>query len=215
MLHSQIAAQETLGARVNDTFAMTEILPVSGRICTQGHLHLDLNIGFVEVIDLETANPAAPGALGTLVITPYYPYRECMPVFRYDTGDVVRRLPDEPLTCELAGIPATSRILGKAGHLLHVNGEVVTLRDLVEVIEALPSQPWPARFAAQVVDDQIELVLPEQALMNVTKDEVERRFRAAGIPLRVASCVTYETDVLQLRPLRADLLETTFAARRD
>ena len=212
------AAYETLGPTlVNDTFGMTEILPVSGRVCNQGHLHHDLNIGFVEIIDLETGEPATPGRLGMVVVTPYYPYRECMPVFRYDTRDVVRALPDSPLTCELAGIPATSRILGKADHLLHVNGQVVTLRDLVEVYEALPSQPWPARFNAWVADDHnhIELIVPEEALTNVTPEEVEQRFREAGIAVHVASCVAREEDMKQLRSLRADLLENTFAARVD
>jgi len=210
------AAQETFGTSlVNDTFGMTEVLPVSGRICTQNHLHIDLNVGFVEVIDLETGMPAAPGNLGTLVITPYYPYRECMPVFRYDTRDVVKRLPDEPLTCELAGVPATSRILGKADHLLRIKGNIVTLRDLVEIIEALPSRPWPARFSAQAVDDHIELVLPEQALNGVTTEELERRFQAAGIDLHLMESVSQKLEMDQLRPLRADLLETTFVARRN
>ena len=86
------AASETLGARVNDTFGMTEVLPVSGRVCERGHLHHDLNVGYVEVLDVETAQPATPGKIGTAVVTPYYPYRECMPVFRYDTRDLVRRL---------------------------------------------------------------------------------------------------------------------------
>src|SRR5438270_1370031 len=122
------AALETFGARINDTFGMTEILPVGGRICAQGHLHHDLNMGFVEVISLETTEPAAPGELGTVVVTPYYPYRECMPVFRYDTRDVVRRLPDEPLTCDLAGTPGTSRVLGKADQMLYSNGRVLALR---------------------------------------------------------------------------------------
>jgi phenylacetate-coenzyme A ligase PaaK-like adenylate-forming protein len=210
------AAQETFGPRlVNDAFGMTEILPVSGRVCSQDHLHIDLNVGFAEVIDLETGMLAAPGKLGTLVITPYYPYRECMPVFRYDTRDVVRRLPEEPLTCELAAVPATSLILGKADHLLYVKGNIVTLRDLVETIEGLPSQPWPARFRTQVVDDHIELVLPEQALHGVTQEEVEQRFRAVGIDLCLADSVTQKLEMAQHRPLRADLLETTFAARRN
>ncbi len=210
------AAYETLGpALVNDTFGMTEVLPVSGRVCSEGHLHHDLNVGFVEIIDLESGKPTAPGNLGTVVVTPYYPYRECMSVFRYDTRDVVRCLPDEPLTCELAGVPATSRILGKADHLLHLNERIVTLRDLVEVYEALPSQPWPARFNAWVVDDHIELIILEEALHGVTKEEVEQRYRESGIELRIASCVTRQEDAIQLRSLRADLLETTFAARRD
>ncbi len=208
------AAQETFGpALVNDVYAMTEILPVSGRVCAQGHLHQDLNMGFVEVIDLETGEPAEPGALGTMVITPYYPYRECMPVFRYDTRDVVRRLPDETLTCDLAGIPATSRILSKADHLLRVNGQVVTMRDLVEVYEALPAQPWPARFSAHVVDDVVELILPEHALEGTTREDVERRFRASGIPVRLAEQPITDHEAPELRPLRADLLETTFAGR--
>src|SRR3954453_5632549 len=108
------AATETFGARVNDTFAMTEVLPVSGRVCERGHLHHDLNVGYVEVLDLDTAQPVTPGEIGTVVVTPYYPYRECMPVFRYDTRDIVRQLPDERLNCSLSAVPATSRILGKA-----------------------------------------------------------------------------------------------------
>lgn len=208
------AARDTLGAPIiNDIFAMTEVLPVTGRICSQGHLHPDANIGFVEVIDLKTGEPAEPGALGTLVVTPYYPYRECMPVFRYDTRDVVRQLPDEPLTCELTAMPATSRILGKADQLLEANGRTVTTRELVETLEALPSQPWPVRFQARLHNDEIELRLTEQALHDLTKEEVERRFRAVGIDLHVAEPLTPEDEGLQLRPLRADLLETTFAAR--
>src|SRR5207302_4769511 len=111
--------------------------------------------------------------------------------------------------------PGTSRILSKADHLLRVHGRVITLRDLVEIIEGLPSQPWPARFSARVVDDVIELLLPEQALNGITGTEVERRFRASGIEVHVVSDPLAEQDMLRLRPLRADLLETTFAARRD
>lgn len=215
------AARETFGAVVNDVFAMTEILPVSGRVCTQGHLHPDLNMGFIEIIDLETGAPAEPGALGTMVVTPYYPYRECMPIFRYDTRDVVRRLPDERLTCELAGIPATSRILSKADHLLRVNGQCISMRDLVEACESLPSRPWPARFNARVVteaqaqpgDEVIELVLPTQALQGLTKDEIERHFRLLGIPVRLAEHTAPDEAAHELRPVRADLLETTFAGR--
>jgi hypothetical protein len=65
------------------------------------------------------------------------------------------------------------------------------------------------------VDDHIELMVPEEALIGVTREEVERRFREMGIAVHVASCVVHEEDMKQLRSLRADLLETTFAARRD
>lgn len=207
------AANETFGPNVvNDTFGMTEVLPVGGRVCNHGHLHHDLNTGFIEVIDLETGAPAGPGEMGTVVITPYYPYRECMPVFRYDTRDVVRRLADEPLTCDLAGMPGTSRILGKADHLLQLRHATVTLRDLVEVVEGLPAQPWPARFGAHVEGERLLLHLPSSTLEGAAADEVRARLVERGLDLDVSTIVDDRQET-SLRPLRADLLETTFAGR--
>ena len=133
-------------------------------------------------------------------------------MFRYDTRDVVRRLPDEPPTCELAGVPGTSQILGKADHLLPLDHGVVTLRDLVEVVEGLPAQPWPGRFGARVEGDRLELRLPSTALEGVAPDDVRRRFAARGLDLDIATIVD-DRQAASLRPLRADLLETTFAGR--
>src|SRR5262249_46742536 len=89
------AVRGTFGVSdVTDLFAMTEVVPVTGRTCGQGHLHHDINMGLVEYLDVQTGQPARPGALATVVATPFFPYRDCMPVFRYDTRDVVRCLPD-------------------------------------------------------------------------------------------------------------------------
>ncbi len=205
------AAVETFGADVNDTFAMTEVLPVSGRTCAEGHLHHDLNMGLVEIVDVEGGRPVEPGEIGTVVITPYYPFRECMPVLRYNTRDLVRRLPDEALDCELAGTPGTSQILGKADQLLRAQGRLVTPRDLVEVYEALPSQPWPARFEARQEGESIVLSVPRSALGIAGPEALEARFRAVGIVVRV-SVVEDDAAGRRLRSTRADLLETTFAS---
>jgi phenylacetate-coenzyme A ligase PaaK-like adenylate-forming protein len=194
------AAEETLGASVNDTFAMTEVLPVSGRVCEQGHLHHDLNMGLVEVIALDGERPADASELGTVVITPYYPYRECMPVLRYDTRDLVRRLPDAPLDCSLAGVPACSRILGKAGQELSVRDRVVTPRELVEACEALPGQPWPARFVARAPAGRLELSLSADTAGPLSGAEI-----AASVG--ADACTVIAAPV---RRLRADLRETTF-----
>jgi hypothetical protein len=143
------------------------------------------------------------------VITPYYPFRECMPVFRYDTRDVVRRLADADLDCSLSGTPATSRILGKAGHLLRVAGRVVTPREIVEACEALPGEPWPARFSVRALPDELELTLSQDTAGGLTADEVARRIAldACGLPV-VCALVDGRSDAL--RPLRADLIERTF-----
>jgi phenylacetate-coenzyme A ligase PaaK-like adenylate-forming protein len=141
------AASRVLGVPViEDSYSMTEVIPVTGRTCSQRHLHHDANTGLTELLDLRTGEPASPGALGTITVTPYFPYRDCTPVFRFDTRDVARCLPGEALGCELAGIPATSQILGKAGHLLNLDsGEVVTPRRHRSAAQRPLAGPLPRR----------------------------------------------------------------------
>ena len=205
------AAATTLGGRVNDGFGMTEVIPLAATTCSDGHLHHDLSMGLVELLDLDTAEPARPGALSTVVITPYFPFRECMPVFRYDTRDVVRRLDGQPLTCELAGLPGTGRIVGKADQLLRLGAhDVITPRDLVEAVEALPTEPWPARFAARLEDGRARLSLPAGAVRGLSRAEVRTHFLDRGIDVDVH--VVADEQAPSLRHLRSDLRETTFAS---
>ena len=205
------AARETFGVTsIRDLFAMTEVAPVSGRTCGQGHLHFDINTGLVEYLDVETGEPAEPGALATVVITPYFPYRDCMPVFRYDTRDVVRRLPDERLTCEVAALPGTSQLLGKADQLLRLGpADIVTPRQLTEAIEALPGRPWPARYHASVHDGRIELTLPRSTVADVGAAQAVRHFADHGLDVHLTFVA--DTEATALRALRCDLHETTFA----
>ena len=207
------AAIRTFGvAHIDDPYSMTEIAPVTGRACRQGHQHYDLGLGYTELIDLHTGQPAAPGSLGTLVVTPYFPYRDCMPVFRYDTRDVARCLPDAPLRCELAAIPATSQILGKADHLLLLpGGEVITPRQLIEAIEALPAEPWPARYRATVCGGGIRLTLPASAIAGYGEAETVRHFAAAGLDVDLD--IVGDDQAASLRRTRSDLHETTFASQ--
>src|SRR5260370_42714762 len=107
-----------------------------------------------------------------------------------------------------------SGMLWKGDKVVDVGSQVVMLRQLVEVIEALPSQPWPARFSAHANDGAIDLVLTEAALRGSSPEGIERRFREAGLPVHIQESAPVDAEA-SLRPLRADLLETTFAARRD
>jgi phenylacetate-CoA ligase len=209
---AQAAARMFGVALVEDPYSMTEIVPISGRPCSQGHMHHDTNLGLTELVDLETGEPAAPGALGTLVITPYFPYRDCTPVFRYDTRDVARCLPETPLQCELANVPATSLILGKADHLLRVPGrETVTARQFIEAIESLPAEPWPARYRAAACDGRIRLTLPASAIAGFSEAETVRHFAAAG--LEVDLDIVGDDQAPSLRHTRSDMHEPTFASQ--
>jgi phenylacetate-CoA ligase len=208
------AVRETFGVTIiRDLFAMTEVIPVFGRTCAEGHLHFDINMGLVEYLDLETGEPAEPGALATVVVTPFYPYRDCMPVFRYDTRDVVRRLPAGRGTCELAALPGTGPIEGKADQLLRLGPtEVVTPRQLIEAIEALPTRPWPARFRAAVHNGRIRLTLPRFSVEGLDPAQVSSHFTDRGLDLDLA--LVSDDEATALRTLRSDLHETTFAAGR-
>jgi phenylacetate-coenzyme A ligase PaaK-like adenylate-forming protein len=208
------AACQTLGvARVEDSYSMTEVIPVSGRICSQSHLHVDINNGHTELLDLQTGEPAEPGALGTLVITPYFPYRDCMPVFRYETRDVARRLADEAVTCEAAGVPAMSPVLGKTDSLLRLGpGDVVTPRQLIDAIEALPTMPWPARYRAAVQEGRIQLTLPAAAIDGYGEAAARAHFCDAGLDVSLA--IVGDDQASSLRRTRSDLHEITFAAQR-
>jgi phenylacetate-coenzyme A ligase PaaK-like adenylate-forming protein len=207
------AARMTFGAEtINDLFGMTEILPVTGRHCSQDHLHHDITMGLCEYVDLDTGLTAEPGALASVVVTPFFPYRECMPVFRYDTRDVVRPLDNKTLSCEISGLPATSKILGKADQLIRLGpNDIVSPRELVEAIDALPTEPWPARFRATVDSGRITLTLPASAVGDLGEAASEQHFADRGLDVRVA--VVDDEQASRLRPLRCDLRETTFAAR--
>ncbi|WP_331766409.1 AMP-binding protein [Embleya sp. NBC_00896] len=202
------AAAETFGARIRDGYGMTELTPVSGGICDQRHLHIDANIGLIEVCDLDTGEPAAPGELGTIVATPFYPYRECMPVFRYDTRDLVRQLSGEPLTCDMASVPATSHVLGKADHVLRTRERVVTPRDVIEILDVLPGIEWPVRYRAGVVDGGLRIELPRAQASGWDRADLVARFAAAGIDARVD---VVDVDGRELRRYRCDLVENSFS----
>ena len=207
------AACQTLGVpRIDDSYSMTEVIPVTARTCSQHHLHHDVNIGLTELLDLRTGEPAAPGALGTAVVTPYFPYRDCAPVFRYDTRDVARCLPAGALSCELAGMPATSQILGKADHLLTLgSADVVTPRQLIDTVEALPTAPWPARYRANARDGRIQLTLPAAAISGYGEAAARRHFAEAGLDVQLA--IVSDDQAASLRHTRSDLRETAFASQ--
>lgn len=206
------AARATFGApTVNDLFGMTEVLPVTGRTCSHGHLHHDINTGHVEYLDRDTGAPAEPGGLATVVVTPYFPYRDCTPVFRYDTRDLVRRLPDEPLTCEIAGLPATTKVLGKADQAVRVGSRVVTPRDLIEAVESLPTRPWPARLRATGDGGRLRLTLPVSAVAGLGATAVVAHLADRGLDVELS--LVDDDLATQLRPLRCDLRELTFADR--
>jgi phenylacetate-CoA ligase len=182
-------AEEMFAAPITDNYAMTETFPVAGLVCAQGHLHIAADQGLVEILQPGTFEPTAPGEVGMLVITPYPPYRETMPLLRLATGDMVRRLTDVP-TCELAGLPASSPLLGKAALCPGLGDRPLYQRQILELIEAEPEIPLPGRYAVEPAPDGLKLnVLVTHRDLGL-KRRLEERAADRELPLAIVELHT-------------------------
>ncbi|HMA38271.1 MAG TPA: AMP-binding protein [Chloroflexia bacterium] len=191
-------------------YGMTEIWPFGGTECPDGHLHFEPTQGLLEVLDPATRQPAAPGALGTIVATPLPPYRETTLVLRYQTEDAVRQLATPP-TCRLRHHPACGPILGKLRLAVrHADGGTFP-RDILEAVEAEEAVPLPGRCGFWAVPGGVAVEVVVRDDTPAVRAAIGQRLEAQGVPLRELHLYT---DLAQLQhplPLRGDLREQAFA----
>ncbi|MGI8665929.1 MAG: phenylacetate--CoA ligase family protein [Jatrophihabitans sp.] len=198
-------ALAALGARPRSAYLMTEALPYGAALCQQGHLHFTSELAHVEFLDPQTYQPARPGELATIVITPLYPYRRCTMLLRYVTGDLVR-LPVEQPSCELAQLPATSDILGRYTGPGSVR---VLTRPLLEALERHPSIPLPARYTV-TGEQQLSLHVLSRSDAEPLRRSILDSLTAAGVPITDVILHTGQDGMPAAMPVRADLRERTF-----
>ncbi|WP_371789911.1 phenylacetate--CoA ligase family protein [Streptomyces sp. NBC_01471] len=204
-------AAAALGARISTAYMMTETLPSGGTPCTEGHLHHTTEFGHLEILDPVTHEPTPPGAIGTIVQTPYVPYRDCTLLLRYATGDLVAR-PEAAPRCELAHLPATSPVLGRWSGPL---SRAVPTRSVLNLLEAEPDIPLPARHALveHPPGPRLHVLvrrLPAAALLG----RLEDRATAAGLALDAIVLHDDPAALPPTGPVRADLREHTFESAR-
>jgi acyl-CoA synthetase (AMP-forming)/AMP-acid ligase II len=196
--------------RFDEGYGMTETWPVSGQRCTAGHLHWEVSQALVEVHDDWTNAPAGPGDVGSLVVTPFAPYRETMLLLRYDTEDLVRPIV-EPLACELHNQPATSDLLGKRRFSVrHADGWTVP-RQILEALEAVDGAPLPARCGFWAVRGGVAVEALVRHDDARTRRALEDSLAAHGVPLRELLLVTNRGQLQRPLPLRGDLREHSFS----
>jgi phenylacetate-coenzyme A ligase PaaK-like adenylate-forming protein len=191
-------------------YGMTELWPFGGQFCEQGHLHFEISQGLVEVYNGETAAPARPGEAGTIVATPFFPYRETTLVLRYNTEDVVRRLPELP-NCTLRHLPATSPLLGKLALSAHHEQGWTYPRQVAEALEALEEVPLPARYGFWAVPGGVAVeVVVRQATLQARR-RLETSLQERGVPLQELHLQEDRRQLQHPIPLRGDLREHTFS----
>jgi phenylacetate-CoA ligase len=108
------------------------------------HLHPET---LVEVLDLETGKPAAPGQPGEIVGTLF---DEAYPLLRFATGDIGALAPDGRCACGRVA-PKLAGLVGRVGDAVKVKGMFVRGGQVEAVLKRFPEA---GRFRAVVTRDQ-------------------------------------------------------------
>jgi phenylacetate-CoA ligase len=207
-------AEETFDAEIIDNYAMTEAFPVAGLACRERHLHITTEQGLVEVLRPSDFAPAQAGEVGMLVITPFYPYRETTLLLRLATGDLVRALDTQPESCEYAGLPATSRLLGRQAHAADDRPPLFQ-RDVLDLLEAERALPLPVRYAVRAGDDGFDLDVLADRDDPLVRSRLESGIADRDLPIRKLQLHTDPDTMPQPAFYRALLHETTVARTPD
>jgi phenylacetate-CoA ligase len=194
----------------DEGYGTTEIWPFGGTRCPQGHLHFEPSRGLLEVLAPDTAAPAEPGAIGTIVATPFPPYRDAAVVLRYDTEDLVRAL-EGPPACGLRRLPAVGAILGKRRLAVRHERGWTCPRDVLEALEALAEVPLPARCGFWGVPGGVAVEVVARGDGPAARRAIGLSLEERGVPVRELRVVADRAKLRQPLPLRGDLREVSFA----
>ncbi|MGH9223760.1 MAG: phenylacetate--CoA ligase family protein [Acidimicrobiales bacterium] len=208
------AAQLFGQAEIISNYGMTELAPLAGNLCPQDHLHFEPTMGLIEVVSLDRpGEAAADGEAGTMVATPFPPFRESTILLRYNTEDVVRAITG-PMTCELRNTPATGLPLGKQRLSVRHDGGWTFLRDVVEALEEVDEVPLPARFGYWAVPGGVAVEAVVRSVNGRTRTQVEEALDRRGVPVRSLRLVEDAAELDRPLPLRADMREGSLAKVR-
>lgn len=104
----RMECREVFGAEIVDMYSATETGYLGLQCPLHPHFHAQSETVLVEVLD-EAGAPCAPGAVGTVVVTPLHNY--AMPLLRYAPGD----LAEVGGACSCGRrLPVLTQILGRA-----------------------------------------------------------------------------------------------------
>lgn len=204
-------ARAFFGSRIEfvQGYATTELDPLNGSECSEGHLHFQPSAGLVEVKSLQGARPAGPGEPGTIVATPFAPFRETTLLVRYDTEDVVRALPSTP-SCSLRNLPGISKPLGRLPLSVQHDEGWTFQREVIEALDRSEAVPLPARYSFWRVSDGVAVEVLTRSLEPSVKSSLAAALEGHGVPLRELHLVDDPRRLRQPLPVRADLRDGSF-----
>jgi phenylacetate-CoA ligase len=120
LLDEQREIIETVfGCKVFNRYGCREAGPLACE-CDRGKLHQNADYVVIEV--LKDDQPASPGEIGEIVITPLFSYG--MPLIRYRIGDLGIAAEPKPCACR-RGLPIIDRIVGRSSDMMvNFSGEL-------------------------------------------------------------------------------------------
>lgn len=155
--------ENDFGVRVLQGYVTADLGTLAYECSEKSGMHLQPDC-IVEVLDLETGKPAAPGQPGQVVGTTFDPD---YPLIRFATGDVSAFTADGPCACGRTA-PRLAGLLGRVGDAVKVKGLFVRGSQIEGALKAFPEA---AKFQAVITREE------QHDLLTVT---VELQAGAAG-----------------------------------
>jgi phenylacetate-CoA ligase len=134
--------EQDFGIRVLQGYGTADLGMLAYECLEKKGMHLDTE-SIVEMLDLETGQPAAPGQPGQVVATIF---DEGYPLLRFATGDISSLAPEVPCPCGRTA-PKLTGLLGRVGDAVKVKGMFIRGSQMDEVFKKFPAV---ARFQAVV-----------------------------------------------------------------
>jgi phenylacetate-CoA ligase len=134
MLPESLRAEiEAMGIRCLQGYGTADLGCLAYECVEKGGWHLHPEC-VVEVLDLESGAPAAPGAPGEVVCTIF---DEAYPLLRFATGDIAALAPEAPCRCGRT-TPKLAGLLGRVGDAVKVRGMFVRGAQVEAVAKRFP-----------------------------------------------------------------------------
>jgi phenylacetate-CoA ligase len=127
------SAIEAFGVRALQGYGTADLGCLAYECAEKGGWHIHPEC-IVEVLDLETRAPAAPGQPGEVVATIF---DEAYPLLRFATGDVASLAPEVPCPCGRT-LPKLAGLLGRVGDAVKVRGMFVRGAQVEAVAKRFP-----------------------------------------------------------------------------
>jgi len=143
------------GVRALQGYGTAELGCIAYECVERGGMHLHPE-AIVEVLDLETGAPAAPGQPGQIVVSIF---DTTYPLLRFATGDIGALAPVAPCACGRTA-PKLAGLLGRVGDAVKVKGMFIRGAEIEKALKAFPAV---ARFQAVITraehQDHLEYVV--------------------------------------------------------